>query len=118
MNYLVETVGRRVDPWQGRYSSVAARHILTNSSLASLPSHYMGLFLLAEGTHAAFDKLLARFFWEGVGDKRKYHWLCWEECCVPQTLGGLGLTNTRALNLALMLKWVWRILQPVNHNSL
>jgi hypothetical protein len=104
MNYLVETVGHRVDPWQGRFSSVAARHILTKASMASLPSHYMGLFLLAEGTHAAFDKVLARFFWEGVGDKRKYHWLRWEDCCAPQTLGGLGLTNTRAMNLALMLK--------------
>jgi hypothetical protein len=78
----------------------------------------MGLFLLAEGTHAALDKVLARFFWEGVGDKRKYHWLRWEDCCVPQLLGGLGLTNTRAMNLALMLKWVWRIFQPDNHNSL
>jgi hypothetical protein len=62
INYLVETVGHRVDPWQGRYSSTAARIILTNSSLASLPSHCMGLFLLAEGTHAGFDKHLARFF--------------------------------------------------------
>jgi hypothetical protein len=83
MNYLVETVGHIVDPWQGRFSSVVARHILTNASLASLPSHCMGLFLLAEGTHAALDKVLARFFWEGVGEKRKYHWLRWEECCVP-----------------------------------
>jgi hypothetical protein len=118
MNYLVETVGHGVDPWQGHFSSVAARHILTNASLASLPSQCMGLFLLAEGTHDAFDKVLARFFWEGVGEKRKYHWLRWEECCVPQIMGGLGLTNTRAMNLALMLKWVWRILQPDTHNSL
>jgi hypothetical protein len=50
----------------------------------------MGLFLLAEGTHAAFDKVLARFFWEGIGEKRKYHWLRWEDCCVPQTMGGSG----------------------------
>jgi hypothetical protein len=33
----------------------------------------MGLFLLAEGTHAGFDKHMERFFWEGVGDKRKFH---------------------------------------------
>jgi hypothetical protein len=90
MNYLVEIVGHRVDPWQGRYSSIAARHILSNASLASLPSHCMGLFLLAEGTHAALDKVLARFFWEGVGDKRKYHWLRWEDCSAPQLLGGLA----------------------------
>jgi hypothetical protein len=33
----------------------------------------MGLFLLAEGTHAGFDEHLARYFWEGLGDKQKYH---------------------------------------------
>jgi hypothetical protein len=76
-------VRHRVDPWKGRYSSVAARLILSNSSLAGLPTYCMGLFLLAEGTHAGFDKHLARFFWEGVGDKRKYHWLRWDDCCVP-----------------------------------
>jgi hypothetical protein len=102
-------VRHQVDPWKGRYSSVAARLILSNSSLAGLPTYCMGLFLLAEGTHAGFDKLLARFFWEGVGHKRKYHWLRWDDCCVPKALGRLGLTNTRALNLALMLKWVWRM---------
>jgi hypothetical protein len=67
MARLVNVVGHRVDPWQGRLMSLSARLNLTNASLSSLPAYTMGLFLLAEGTHASFDKQLARFFgkeWE------------------------------------------------------
>jgi hypothetical protein len=61
---LVSKVGHRVDPWQGRFMSSAARLTLINSSLSSLTLYAMGLFLLADGIHASFDKILARFFWE------------------------------------------------------
>jgi hypothetical protein len=33
----------------------------------------MSLYLLFDITHKAMDKPRARFFWEGVGNKRKYH---------------------------------------------
>jgi hypothetical protein len=41
--------------------------------MSSLLTFVMGLFLLADGTHVGFANHLARFFWEGVGDKQKYH---------------------------------------------
>jgi hypothetical protein len=72
---VVATVGSRVDPWQGRFMSSAARLILTESCLSSIPLHSMSLFLLPEGTHAGFDKHRSRFFWEGTGDKKKQHWV-------------------------------------------
>jgi hypothetical protein len=72
---LVGKVGHQVDPWQGRFMSSAARLTLINSSQSSLTMYAMGLFLLADGTHASFDKILARFFWEGVSDKCSYHWV-------------------------------------------
>ena len=33
----------------------------------------------------------------------------WENVCLPKDFGGLGITNTRVLNEALLLKWVWRL---------
>jgi hypothetical protein len=68
---LIGSVGHRVDPWQGRFMSSAARLTLINSCLTSLTIFSMGLFLLADGTHAGFDRHLARFFWEGVGEKNE-----------------------------------------------
>jgi hypothetical protein len=70
---LVAVVGKRAAPWQGRFMSSAARLTLIDACLSNLPMHTMGLFLLADGTHAGFDKHRNRFFWEGQGTKKKYH---------------------------------------------
>jgi hypothetical protein len=105
-------IGSGVDPWQGRFMSSAARLTLINSCLTSLTIFSMGLFLLADGTHAGFDRHLARFFWEGVGEKRKFHWVNWPEVCRPKDQGGLGVINTRFLNIALMTKWIWILFDP------
>jgi hypothetical protein len=78
----------------------------------------MSLFLLADGTHAGFDKHRSRFFWEGVGNKRKQHWVNWAEVCQPKDQGGLGITNTKIMNIALMVTWVWCLFTENPENTL
>jgi hypothetical protein len=107
--FLTAKVAKRVDPWQGSFLASAGRLELTNSCLSSLPLFAMSLFMLFDSTHAAFDKVRSRFFWEGVGDKRKYHMVDWATVCRPKEAGGLGILNTRHMNIALMLKWVWKL---------
>jgi hypothetical protein len=79
--FLPEKVGHRVDPWQGLFLASAGRLELTNSCLSSLPMFAMGIYMLHDATHSALDKPRARFFWEGVGDKRKYHMVDWATVC-------------------------------------
>ena len=67
---LYGKVANRVSPWRGRFMSSAARLILTNSSLSSLPLFTMGMFLLADGVHGKLDTPRSKFFWEGAGLKR------------------------------------------------
>jgi hypothetical protein len=57
------------------------------------------------------DKSRSRFFWEGIGNKRKYHMVDWATVCRPKEAGGLGLLNTKMMNIALMLRWIWRLYQ-------
>ena len=42
-------------------------------------------------------------------EKFEYHMVKWERVCLPKDFGGLGILNTRLLNEALLLKWVWSI---------
>jgi hypothetical protein len=109
--FLPEKVGHRVDPRQGLFLASGGRLELTNSWLSSLPMFAMSLYLLHDSTHKTMDRSRARFFWEGVGNKRKYHMVDWATVCKPKELGGLGILNTKLMNIALMLKWVWKLYQ-------
>ena len=64
----------------------------------------MGLFLLADGVHTKMDTPRSRFFWEGARPKRKYHMVRWDAVCRPKAQGGLGITNTRILNICAYVK--------------
>jgi hypothetical protein len=102
-DFLPQKVGHRVDPWQGLLLASAGRLELTNSCLSSLPMFAMGIYLLHMGTHKAIDSPRARFFWEGAGNRRKYHMVDWPTICKPKEFGRLGVLNTRLMNEALML---------------
>jgi hypothetical protein len=114
MEPLVAVVGKKAAPWQGRFMSSAARLTLIDACLSNLPLHTMGLVLLVDGTHVGFDKHRNRFLWEGQGTKKKYHLVSWPSICHPKCQGGLGVMNTKAINIALMAKWIWRIYYEQN----
>jgi hypothetical protein len=35
----------------------------------------------------------------------------WATVCRPKEVGGLGILNTKTMNIALMLRWIWRLYQ-------
>lgn len=69
----------------------------------------MGMYLLDEGTHTRLDAARSRFFWQGVGNKKKYHMIKWEALNKPKEMGGLGFVDARAMNTALLGKWIYRL---------
>jgi hypothetical protein len=48
------------------------------------------MFLLVDGMHAGFDKHVAWFFGEFLGDKRKYHWVNWLKVRRPKDQGSIA----------------------------
>ncbi|KAE8773845.1 retrotransposon unclassified [Hordeum vulgare] len=108
---LVGRVASRAEPWCGRFTSKGSKSVLISSNLASLPMYMMGMYILPEGVHNAFDKELARFFWQAGDDRPKYHMIKWADICLPKDRGDLGIPASHPMNVALMLCWVWRILQ-------
>jgi hypothetical protein len=88
--FLTEKVGHRVEPRQGIFLASTGRLESTNSCLSSLPMIAMGLYLLYDATHGAMNTARAQFFWEGVGNKRKYHMVDWATVCKSKAYGGLG----------------------------
>jgi hypothetical protein len=56
------------------------------------------------------------FLWGGVTSGRKISWVKWDVVCKKKRDGGLGVKDVRVMNLSLLSKWRWRILQ--NESSL
>ncbi|KAE8785065.1 abc transporter g family member 37 [Hordeum vulgare] len=108
---LVGRVASRVEPWCGRFTSKGRKTVLISANLASLPMYMMGMYILLESVHSSFDKEVARFFWQAGNGRPKYHMVKWADICLPKDRGGLGIPASRRMNVALMLRWVWRILQ-------
>lgn len=48
--------------------------------------------------------------WCGIDQKKSIHWVKWSKVCTPKDKGGLGITNTEAFNVSLLMKWKWRII--------
>ncbi|KAJ1255620.1 hypothetical protein BS78_K181300 [Paspalum vaginatum] len=83
--------------------------VFINSCLTSIPMYMMGCYHLYEGAHNEMDSIRSRFFWQGVGNKKKYHMVKWEHLARPKDFGGLGFLDTRTMNRAMLVKWLVRL---------
>ncbi|KAE8817232.1 retrotransposon unclassified [Hordeum vulgare] len=108
---LVGRVASRAEPWCGRFTSNGSKTVLISSNLPSLPMYMMGMYIMLEGVHSAFDKELARFFWQAGDGRPEYHTVKWGDIFLPKDQGGLGIPTSCRMNVALILRWVWRILE-------
>ncbi|XP_058741725.1 uncharacterized protein LOC131614114 [Vicia villosa] len=75
-----------------------------------------GTLLIGDGSwkHLWAIKAVLKGFELGVEEKRKIHWISWKEVCLPLEKGGFGLRSLEEFNIALLLKWNWRILKASN----
>lgn len=90
--------------------SYGGRKILIDACLDNVPTYLMGFYRLQEGLHVQIDSIRAKFFWEGIGKKkRKYHMIQWDDLCRPKEFGGMGFMNSRVRNIALLMKWIMKL---------
>lgn len=83
--------------------------IKINSCLSSAPLYAMGFYYLPEGFHSKMDSARSRFYWQGIGEKKKYHVIRWDALCRPKDFGGMGFMDTRVMNICLLSKWIMKL---------
>jgi hypothetical protein len=56
-------------------------------------------------------RIQREFLWGEVEGGRKICWVKWNKVCQPKARGGLGIRDVKLVNLSLLAKWRWRLLQ-------
>ncbi|KAL1534131.1 hypothetical protein AAHA92_31526 [Salvia divinorum] len=98
-----------------RMHSWSHRHLaLIKSTLAAaIPLHILQVLNPLIGFLDELERIMARFFWGTLGDKRKTHWISWRQICMPVEEGGLGIRRFREVAVAFWFKLWWRLLAEV-----
>jgi hypothetical protein len=106
---LVSNVQHRYDGRAGKQLSPAGRLILSKSVLNAMTLHYMQAFLMPAWIIRTIEQITRRFLWKGHTD----HFsggnclVPWGKITLPKIFGGLGVTDLRLQNWALLTKWLW-----------
>jgi hypothetical protein len=106
---LVEKVLKRLAGWQRASLSSGGKLILLDACLSNIPTYVMSMYLLPKTVIKKIDGTRKRFFWQGGGVKKKYHFVKWMLIVRPKKKGGLGVKDLRRMNLSLLCKWWWKL---------
>ena len=97
--------------------SQASRLVLLKSVAAAIPAYAMGTFFIPNSYCKELDRSFKNFWWSFPSKKtRNLSLKAWDSICSPKALGGLGIRKIRDVNLALISKLGWQLLN--NSNSL
>ncbi|CAN1807687.1 Putative ribonuclease H protein At1g65750 [Linum perenne] len=105
---VTNSMERKLQSWKAKYLSFGARLTMIKSVLSSLPVYFLSMFKAPNLVIKKLERLQKRFFWAGISEKNKIHWVSWDKVKTAKKLGGLGVHDLKSLNLALLCKWVWR----------
>lgn len=90
-----------------KYVSLGGRIVLLNSVLNSIPIFYLSFLKLSARVWRKIVIIQRQFLWGG----NKISWVKWTRVCQPKSNCGLGVRDVRVVNLSLLAKWRWILIQ-------
>jgi hypothetical protein len=108
---LISYLKRRLSSWGKKHISLGGRIVLINSVLIAIPIFYMSYLKMPVQVIKAVTRIQRDFLWGGVKGVRKLSWISWKMVCREKKDGGLGVRDIKVVNMSLLSKWRWKLLQ-------
>ena len=109
---VVGKVEQRLEGWKAKVLSKGGRLVLLRSVLSAIPTFSLYVFKIPTSIEQRLSGLMPRFFWKGSKEGRGMALVAWDDICTPTDQGGLGVPHFNTMNVALLTKWVKRIIGP------
>ncbi|KAL5576493.1 hypothetical protein UlMin_018192 [Ulmus minor] len=110
-NFLVEKLDSKLAGWKSRVLSKAKRLVLIKSISLALPVYTMQSMKLPNSVCSKLDAIIRNFWWSASKSNSPLCLKAWAEVCQPKQWGGLGFRRMKDLNLSLLAKWAWKLVQ-------
>jgi hypothetical protein len=107
---LLESLRKRLGVWSNKYVSFGGRIVLLNAVLNAIPVFYLSYLKLPVQVWKKIRRIQREFLWGGRTGRKKISWIKWDTVCLPKKKGGLGVRDIRAVNISLLTKWRWKLL--------
>jgi hypothetical protein len=111
LQHLIESILRRITRWRGKLISTAAKRILIQACLSSIPIYLLSFFRFPKWALSLLDTQLENFMWNDEEGNHKTHLANWPSICMKKEFGGMGIQNLQGLNLCLIGSWIKRYIQ-------
>jgi hypothetical protein len=83
---LIESLLRRITGWRGRLLSTAAKRVLIQACLSSIPINLLSFFRFPKWALKLLDTQLASFMWDDKEGNHKIHLTNWPSVCMKKDL--------------------------------
>jgi hypothetical protein len=77
-----------------------------------MPIFHLSFLKLPCKVRKKIVRIQMEFLWGGAMGGKKVSWVKWSMVCKEKKKGGLGVRDIDLVNVSLLAKWRWRLLQP------